>query len=132
MVFLLCYYENLLVLHSETSSLTSSLEHVRLGGCQLDALNLGNQMFFLLWRQIEQIDRLLDLIKLFFYIYFSFVKNRSCVKQICITQIAAKCILVVVVKFANIPFLKVRIEAFLYIYIFLSLNQAIKVHKITD
>ena len=29
---------------------------------------------------------------------FSFVKNRSCVTQICITKIAAKCILVVVVK----------------------------------
>ena len=28
----------------------------------------------------------------------SFVKNRSCVTQICITKIAAKCILVVVVK----------------------------------
>ena len=27
---------------------------------------------------------------------FSFVKNRSCVTQICITKIAAKCILVVV------------------------------------
>ena len=30
--------------------------------------------------------------------YFSFVKNRSCVTQICITKTAAKCILVVVVK----------------------------------
>ena len=29
---------------------------------------------------------------------FSFVKNRSCVTKICITKIAAKCILVVVVK----------------------------------
>ena len=29
---------------------------------------------------------------------FSFVKNRSCVTQICITKIAAKCILVVVFK----------------------------------
>ena len=29
---------------------------------------------------------------------FSFVKNRSCVTQICITKIAAKCMMVVVVK----------------------------------
>ena len=29
---------------------------------------------------------------------FYFVRNRSCVTQICITKIAAKCILVVVVK----------------------------------
>ena len=33
--------------------------------------------------------------------FFSSVKNRSCVTQICITKIAAKCILVVVVKWRH-------------------------------
>ena len=33
-----------------------------------------------------------------FSVSFSFVTNRSCVTQICITKIAAKCMLVVVVK----------------------------------
>ena len=32
---------------------------------------------------------------------FSFVKNHSCVTQICITKIAAKYILVVIVKLGN-------------------------------
>ena len=32
---------------------------------------------------------------------FSFVKNRSCMTQICITKIAAKCIPVVVVKWRH-------------------------------
>ena len=32
---------------------------------------------------------------------FSFVKNRSCVTQICITKILAKCILVAVVKWRH-------------------------------
>ena len=33
--------------------------------------------------------------------FFSFVKNRSCVTQICRTKIAAKCILVVAVKWRH-------------------------------
>ena len=36
-----------------------------------------------------------------FSIFFSFLKNRSCVIQICITKIAAKCILVVVVTWRH-------------------------------
>ena len=43
--------------------------------------------------------------------FVSFVKNRSCVTQICITKIAAKCILVVVVKWrhhANVLFVLLR------------------------
>ena len=39
--------------------------------------------------------------KLLYSVFFSFVKNRSCVTQICITKIAAKCILVVVVKWRH-------------------------------
>ena len=36
-----------------------------------------------------------------FSVSFSFVTNRSCVTQICITKIAAKCMLVVVVKWCH-------------------------------
>ena len=39
--------------------------------------------------------------KLLCSVFFSFVKNRSCVTQICITKLAAKCILVVVVKLCH-------------------------------
>ena len=39
--------------------------------------------------------------KLLYSVLFSFVKNRSCVTQICITKIAAKCILVVVAKWRH-------------------------------
>ena len=39
--------------------------------------------------------------KLLYSVFCSFVKNRSCVTQICITKTSAKCILVVVVKWRH-------------------------------
>ena len=39
--------------------------------------------------------------KVLYSVCFSFVRNRSCVTQICITKIAGKCILVVVVKWRH-------------------------------
>ena len=55
--------------------------------------------------------------------YFSFVKNRSCVTQIYITKITAKCILVVVVKWrhhANV-LLSCYVFVYLFVYSFVGL-----------
>ena len=58
----------------------------------------GNNRAFAWWRHLTTTTRMLWG-KLLYSVLF--VKNRSCVTQICITKIAAKCILVVAVKWLH-------------------------------
>ena len=60
---------------------------------------------------------------------FSFVKNRSCVTQICITKIAAKCILVVVVKWRRRADVLLGSQGFCFYFVQTVINIGYILHK---